>query len=232
MNDYSFKMVMMGGRGQSKSDKGEVGDSSAAEPSSSSLREAKYRRILDAAVEVIAEKGFANSRVSEIAARAGVADGTIYLYFKSKDQILMTALDDAFGRFLENARAEVAHMTDVREKLRTVIRLHLETMTSNRALAVVLQTELRQSAKFLAEFSQRQLHSYLKLLQDIIKAAQAQGVFRSTVSDRLAVSCLFGAVDDVVTAWVLSDREYDLLPMADGIYDLFLHGMRAEGRRS
>jgi TetR/AcrR family fatty acid metabolism transcriptional regulator len=223
-------MMMMDGL--RKGEKSEGGDGVAEGPSSGSLREAKYRRILDAAVEVIAEKGFANSRVSEIATRAGVADGTIYLYFKSKDQILMTALDDAFARFLENARAEVGHMTDVREKLRMVIRLHLETMASNRALAVVLQTELRQSAKFLAEFSQRQLHSYLKLLQDIIKEGQTKGVFRSTVPDRLAVSCLFGAVDDVVTAWVLSDREYDLLPMADGIYDLFLHGMVAERRRA
>lgn len=197
-------------------------------PLAAGLREAKYRRILDAAVEVIAEKGFANSRVSEIAAQAGVADGTIYLYFKSKDQILMTALDDAFATFLENARTEVAPMTDVREKLLAVIRLHLRTMAGNRALAVVLQTELRQSAKFLVEFSQRQLHSYLKLLRDIIKEAQMQGIFRAAVSDRLAVSCLFGALDDVVTAWVLSDREYDLAPMAEGIYDLFLHGMATE----
>ncbi|MEO8724926.1 MAG: TetR/AcrR family transcriptional regulator, partial [Acidobacteriaceae bacterium] len=194
-------------------------------------REAKYRRILDAAVEVIAEKGFANSRVSEIAARAGVADGTIYLYFKGKDQILMAALDDAFASFLENARAEVAHMTDVREKLVAVIRLHLQAMEQNRSLAVVLQTELRQSAKFLAEFSQRQLHCYLKLLRDIIKEAQGEGTFRDSVPERLAVSCLFGALDDVVTAWVLSDREYELAPMADGIYDLFLHGMISERAR-
>jgi TetR/AcrR family fatty acid metabolism transcriptional regulator len=201
--------------------------SSPEEKDAPNSREAKYRRILEAAVEVIAENGFANSRVSQIAARAGVADGTIYLYFKSKDQILMTALDDAFERFLQTARTEVSGMTDVREKLKAVIRVHLHTMGAHRALAVVLQTELRQSAKFLAEFSQRQLRSYLELIRDIIKEGQGQGVFRSSVSDRLAVSCLFGALDDVVTAWVLSDKEYDLAPMSEGIYDLFLNGMTA-----
>lgn len=191
-------------------------------------RETKHRRILEAAVAVIAEKGFANSRVSEIAARAGVADGTIYLYFKSKDQILMAALDDAFSQFLATARQEVAPIQDVRQKLRTVIFLHLSAMNANRALAVVLQTELRQSAKFLAEFSQRQLRSYLSFLRDIIREGQEQRIFRAQVPERLAVSCLFGALDDVVTAWVLSDREYDLVSMADGIYDLFLNGIRHE----
>jgi TetR/AcrR family fatty acid metabolism transcriptional regulator len=188
-------------------------------------REGKYRQILEAAVEVIAENGFANSRVSQIAARAGIADGTVYLYFKSKDQILMAALDDAFSRFVARAREETSHVSDAAEKLRVVLRLHLKAMSENRALAVVLQTELRQSAKFLAEFSQRQLRSYLQLLRDIIKEGQNAGILRKNIPDRLAVSCVFGALDDVVTAWILSDREYDLTPMADGICDLFLNGM-------
>jgi TetR/AcrR family fatty acid metabolism transcriptional regulator len=195
----------------------------AREPSSS--REIKYRRILDAAVEVIAENGFANCRVSQISQRAGVADGTIYLYFKSKDQILMTALDDAFAGFISRTRAEISGIDDPREKLLAVIRLYLRAMQENRSLAVMLQTELRSSAKFLAEFSHRQLRSYLALVRDIIKEGQERGRFRSSVSERVAVSCIFGAVDDVVTAWVLSDRDYDLLPMADGIYELLLHGM-------
>lgn len=196
-------------------------------PALPTSREAKYRRILDAAVEVIAENGFANSRVAQIAARAGVADGTIYLYFKNKDQILMSALDDAFSAFIANARSKLADIADPREKLKTVIRLHLSTMSQRRSLAVVLQTELRQSAKFLAEFSQRQLRSYLGLLHEIIREGQERGCFRSLLSDRVAVSCIFGAVDDVVTAWVLSDRDYDLAPMAEGIYDLVLNGITA-----
>ena len=185
----------------------------------------KYQQILRAAVEVIAENGFANSRVSVIAARAGVADGTIYLYFKSKDQILMAALDDAFKGFLEKARAETATVSDPLLKLGAVIDLHLRAMSHNRALAVVLQTELRQSAKFLAEFSQRQLRSYLQFLKDIISEGQSTGVFRNDIPANVAVSCLFGALDDVVTAWVLNEKGYDLPKVGSAIRDLFLNGV-------
>lgn len=192
------------------------------------VREAKYQRILAAAVEVIAENGFANSRVAEIAARAGVADGTIYLYFKNKDQILMAALDDAFVSFLAAARERLQHLEGADEQLKAIIHLHLEALAANRPLAVVLQTELRQSAKFLAEFSQRQLRSYLELIRDVVREGQSRGTFRKSFSEGLAVSVLFGAMDDVVTAWVLSERSYDLSAMAEGIYDVIVHGISGE----
>src|SRR5512147_151929 len=86
----------------------------------------KYQRILDAAIEVIAENGFFHSRVSEIADRAGVADGTIYLYFKNKDELLMAAIDSAFHRFIRRAQAALAEITDPRDKLRRIAFLHLE----------------------------------------------------------------------------------------------------------
>lgn len=200
-------------------------ESSAVAEKAGSPREERYQQILRAAVEVIAENGFANSRVSEIAARARVADGTIYLYFKSKDQILMAALDEAFRGFLQKARSATEGVADPLEKLGMVIELHLRAMWKNRPLAVVLQTELRQSAKFLEEFSQRQLRSYLQFLKDIIAQGQAAGVFRDDIPANLAVSCLFGALDDVVTAWVLHEKGYDLPEMAGPIRELFLNGV-------
>src|ERR1051326_4552228 len=113
----------------------------------------KHQRILDAAIEVIAEHGFFHSRVAEIADRAGVADGTIYLYFKNKDELLMAAIDSAFHRFIQRARTSLEQMTNPREKLRRMAFLHLEALGSNRSLAIVLQTELRHGAKFLGQFS-------------------------------------------------------------------------------
>src|SRR4029077_10211467 len=103
----------------------------------------KYQRILEAAILVIAEKGFFQARVSEIADQAGVADGTIYLYFKKQEQILLAAIDAAFGVFLERARAELAGNLSPREQLACLARLHLEGLGANRPLAVVFQTELR-----------------------------------------------------------------------------------------
>jgi TetR/AcrR family fatty acid metabolism transcriptional regulator len=187
----------------------------------------KYQRILDAAIAVIAEKGFHGSRVSDIADRANVADGTIYLYFKSKEQILMAALDSAFEAFLRQAKEEMSEIEDARAKLRALARLHLSASNNNRSLAVVLQTELRQSAKFLAEFSQRELKGYFNLIREVIRDGQLRGTIRSDVSDKIAAACLFGALDELVTAWVLSSREYDLAAAADPVVDLLLSGMEA-----
>lgn len=187
----------------------------------------KYRRILDAAIAVIAEKGFHNSRVSDIAERADVADGTVYLYFKSKEQILMAALDGAFEAFYRRAKEELASTTDAPAKLRTLARLHLRLLSQNRSLAVVLQTELRQSAKFLAEFSQRELKGYFNLIREIIREGQQAGSIRPEVPDKIAAACLFGALDELVTSWVLSNREYDLAAAADPVIDLLLSGMEA-----
>jgi TetR/AcrR family fatty acid metabolism transcriptional regulator len=187
----------------------------------------KYRRILDAAIEVIAEKGFHNSRVSEMAARADVADGTVYLYFKSKEQILMAALDSAFESFYKLARRELDAAPSAVAGLRALARLHLGELSRNRSLAVVLQTELRQSAKFLAEFSQRELKGYFNLIRETIRRGQQEGTIRADVSDLIAAACFFGSLDELATAWVLSSRQYDLAASAAPVVDLLLGGMEA-----
>ena len=185
----------------------------------------KYQRILSAAIEVIAEKGFHNSRVSDISERADVADGTVYLYFKSKEQILRAALDGAFQAFYRLAQDELKQTLSPKMKLRILARLHLRELSRNRSLAVVLQTELRQSAKFLAEFSQRELKGYFDLIREIIREGQTAGEIRRDVSDKIAAACLFGALDELATAWVLSPREHDLEASADPVMNLLFLGM-------
>jgi len=190
----------------------------------------KYQRILDAAIAVIAEKGFFQSKVAEIADRAGVADGTIYLYFKNKEQILMAAIDSAFTAFLARARSELEPAASPSDKLRRLARLHLETLGSNRAVAVVFQTELRQSAKFLAQFSRRNLVDYFELIREVVREGQRAGLFRAEVSDKIATNCFFGALDEMVTSWMLSERDYPLAGAADVVVDVILRGL--ETRRA
>lgn len=188
----------------------------------------KYQRILDAAIAVIAEKGFFGCRVSDIADRASVADGTIYLYFRSKEQILMAAIDSAFSGFLTRARAELQDISNPQERLRRLARLHLHTLGSNRALAVVFQTELRHSAKFLALFSQHQLVEYFDLIRSVIREGQGAGIFRREISDKIAANCFFGALDEMVTSWMLSEHDYSLAGAADPIVDVILQGLEAK----
>jgi TetR/AcrR family fatty acid metabolism transcriptional regulator len=190
----------------------------------------KRDKILKAAIETFAEHGYFNSRVNEIASRAGVADGTVYLYFKNKEQILMAALDYAFEGFMQRAESELKSLHDPAEKLRRMAYLHLQGLGSNRGLAMVFQTELRQSAKFLAEFSRHHMKRYFDLVRAVIREGQASGVFRADVPERIAANCLFGALDAVVTSWLLSERDYKLENAAAEIVDVVLNGMAAEKR--
>lgn len=185
----------------------------------------KHRRILEAAIEVIAERGYFSARVSEIAARAGVADGTVYLYFKNKEQLLMAAIEFAFTGFLRAAKSELAGVQDARERLRRLASLHLDSLGANRPLAIVLQTELRQSAKFLGQFSEKHLKEYFDLIRSIIREGQQAGVLRKGLSDKIAANCFFGALDEIATTWVLSDGEYPLGQAAEAVVDVVLLGL-------
>jgi len=191
----------------------------------------KYQRILDAAVAVFAEKGFFTSRISDIADRANVADGTVYLYFKNKEQILMTAINTAFDAFMRHARTELEKLTSPAERLRRLAFLHLDALGSNRNLAVVFQMELRQSTRFLSEFSHHHMVEYLTLARTAIRDGQASGLFRREMSDKVVANCFFGALDEMVTSWVLSGHEHRLANVADAVVDIFLNGMKCNSKQ-
>ena len=187
----------------------------------------KYQRILDAAVSVFAEKGFHAARVSDVADRASVADGTIYLYFRNKEELLMAAIDTAFDAFMSNARTELDAIASPSGKLRRLAHLQLEALGSNRDLAVVFQMELRQSARFLAPFSRQHMVEYFGLVRDTIREGQRQGIFRPGLRDKIAANCFFGALDEMATSWVLDESFYQLSDVADSVADFVLLGLES-----
>jgi TetR/AcrR family fatty acid metabolism transcriptional regulator len=188
-------------------------------------RSDKYQRILRAAVEVIAENGYFNTPVKSIAERAGVADGTIYLYFKSKSHVLRAALDESFERFHAEVKAMLEETEDPREQLEAMARMQLETVAGNRSLAVLMQTEVRQSAKFFAEFSQQHMSTYRSMMRDVIREGQQRGVFRAEISDAMAAHCIFGALDEIVGSWVFSGRAFEPASAAQQVLGILLRGM-------
>ena len=185
----------------------------------------KYQRILDAAVEVIAEHGYFNSPVSAIAARAGVADGTIYLYFKSKGDMLRTAIDATFDQFHRQVSEEFETLHGPREQLEYIAKVHLESHAINRNMAILMQTEVRQSAKFIAEFSHHHLVKYITLVREVIRRGQKQGIFRPDVSDGVVAHCMFGAIDELLSAAVFTGRVYDSKATAEQVIDVLLNGI-------
>ncbi len=197
-----------------------------------SPREQKYRRILRAAIEVFASKGYFGARMTDVAEAAQVADGTLYLYFDGKEHLLMSIFDGVLGRFIERLDEEIASIDDPVQKLSVMIRLHLETLGRDHALAHVLQIETRHSRRFMSLFTRGKLGEYLNRVRDIIEGGQEVGAFRRDISPGLATNLVFGAVDELVTSWLLADNPGDLLRyhqplvrmLTDGIAPCRNHG--------
>lgn len=187
----------------------------------------KREAILRAAINVFARCGYFNSKVADIAREAGVADGTVYLYFKSKEEILHSIFDRSVEDALGAARKRVEQLTDPREKLRQIALMHLERLGADRDLAVVFQVELRGSTKFMEEFSAAGFAEYLALIRSTFEEGQRAGLFRADLNARVVAKVLFGALDEMATNWILSKRRYKLAPMADQVLDIFLNGVRA-----
>ncbi|MDA7027149.1 TetR/AcrR family transcriptional regulator [Bacillus sp. CLL-7-23] len=184
----------------------------------------KYMQIIDAAVIVIAEKGYHQAQVSKIAKQAGVADGTIYLYFKNKEDILISLFKEKMGQFIEQMNEEMKVKNSATEKLSLFIKKHFQLLSGDRHLAIVTQLELRQSNLDLRLKINEILKSYLMILEDIITEGKETGEFRRTLDVRLAKQMIFGTIDETVTTWVMNDQKYDLPQLADSIHELLIHG--------
>ena len=187
----------------------------------------KREAILRAGVRVFAAKGFFNSKVADIAREAGIADGTVYLYFKSKDEILHSIFDRAMADFIEEGRRELETLSDPVEKLKRIANLHLERLSSDRELAIVFQVELRGSTKFMREFSAAGFAEYLDIIKTTIERGQKDGILRSDMKPIVCAKILYGTLDEMVTNWILSPNRYPLPPMADEVLKIFLGGMMA-----
>jgi len=197
----------------------------AVEPADGKYPIGKSETILRAAAKVFAQSGYFNAKVADIAREAGVADGTVYLYFKSKEDLLTSIFDWAMGEFIGRARAELTGTTEPCEKLRRFAHLHFSLLEQERDIAIVFQIELRQSTKFMEQFSTTHLATYLQMLRDIIETGQKVGLFRKSLNPTLTAKFLFGALDEMATNWVLSHRKHSLTAQAEPVLDIFLNGV-------
>ena len=188
----------------------------------------KRDALLRAAIETFAARGFFNAQGADVARTAGVAAGTVYLYFRGKDDLLISIFEKTMKEAIAAGRESIARHTDPLAQLRTIARLHLDRMSRDRDLAIVFQVELRQSTKFMERFSATHLREYLGIIRDIVARGQSDGVFRRDLNPTLAAKLLFGMLDEMATNWILSKRRYSLVAEAEAIVDLFVRGAGTE----
>lgn len=187
----------------------------------------KPQQIIDAAIRVFARNGYYNSRVSDIAREAGIAAGTIYLYFKTKDEILVTMFREKMAAWVAFVRREIAPEPDAVAKIRRLVRLHFEVLEGDPDLAEVIQVELRQGHKFFRGASAHEVSAYFDLIGSVLEEGIAERLVRHDLPVKVATKMLFGAMDQVATSWVLRKRSYRLVDAADAVADIFLQGIIA-----
>lgn len=184
----------------------------------------KYEAILEAAVKVIAANGYGNSQINKIAREAGVADGTVYLYFDSKDEMMIDVFNDFLSDFIEEIRREMAAIPDSPGKLRKLVEAHLNSVESNYEKAVVCLVELRRPDPVLREATGEVLRRYFRLIEEFVEEGQANGSFNPDLNKYLARQMIFGTLDEIVTSWVWHRRP-GLAAQAPIIYNMLLHGL-------
>ncbi|MRH42922.1 TetR family transcriptional regulator [Aquibacillus halophilus] len=185
----------------------------------------KFKQIIDAAVTVIAENGYHASKVSKIAAQAGVADGTIYLYFKNKEDILVSLFQEKMGQFIEKTEQQIDLKQNAEEKMKTLIHMHFSQLSDDHDLAIVTQLELRQSNKELRLMINEVLKRYLSIIDRIVEEGIAEGSFDPKLNIRLVRHMIFGTLDETVTNWVMKEQKYKLADQVNEVHKLIIKGL-------
>lgn len=189
----------------------------------------KRERILEGALKAFAEKGFYNTKVSEIADEADVADGTIYLYFKNKDDLLISLFEDRMEWIIDRFEREMDGVEGgIIEKIRRFVELHFQLAVNNPELAEFITVELRQSAKFIKEYDNPKFRDYLGLLEALIEEGQSEGIFGRDLNSRLLSRAFFGALDEVLLQLTLTDAEpEDVSDEVEQVSSMLIDGLRA-----
>jgi TetR/AcrR family fatty acid metabolism transcriptional regulator len=194
--------------------------------------ENKHQKILQAAIRVFSEKGFYNSRVSEIAKEANVADGTIYLYFKNKDDILISLFEEEFGKIVQNMRAALEKDQDALQKIKRFAITHLSIVSKQQELGEVMGVEVRQSSKFMKEYINKPFIEYLNIIRSVVTEGQEKGLIRKDLTPGIMKRAFFGALDEMARYWVLStQKKHSIDDAALQISDVFIRGMMSEEAR-
>ena len=196
----------------------------------SSKKDIKRLRIIEAAITVIAQKGYHSARMSDIAKSAGVADGTIYNYFQNKEHVLLCIFEEKMAELIDQLTSVLEKQREPLEKIRLFIRNHFEHLQQHPELGQVFQVELRQSQLFFHGYKPKRLFEYLSLLGNSIKEGQQQGILSSKLDSNLLQWSIFGTLDELSMNWVVSGRQWpmDLESLPDQIFDIFLKGIIRE----
>ncbi|MCD6532682.1 MAG: TetR/AcrR family transcriptional regulator [Deltaproteobacteria bacterium] len=192
----------------------------------------KYLAIIEAALEAFSEYGYHDCPVSKIAQKANVADGTIYLYFANKEEVLVSVFQEKINRLIRDIEKLTTDCSDAWEKIEVLIRYHLTNMGNDPVLANFLQIQLRQSSSKIRQGIAEPLRKFYRLIESFVADGQKEGVIDSSLNANIARKVIFGSIDEVVSCWVLSRRRYDLKERIDDVVYILQRALLSEPVKS
>jgi len=185
----------------------------------------KYMAIIDAALEAFAEYGYHNCQVAKIARQAGIADGTIYLYFANKEDVLVSVYREKMNEFITQLKALLQLHTSTLEKLSVLVNFHFNYLEKNPSLANFIQIQLRQSDDSICSGIAESLKQYYQLIEILVEEGKQQGIFNPQIKSKVAREVIFGSMDEIVSCWVFSSRKYSLSKNADDVLSILKSGL-------
>jgi len=187
----------------------------------------KHAKIISAATKVFARKGFFTARISDIAKEAKVADGTIYIYFSNKYDILLSIFEEEVGKIFTKTEELLLGEDDPNRMLEIYVNQYLQAIKKNKNLGEVIQIELRQPNKVIRNYRKNEFTAYTDIIADIVKKGQEKGIYRPDILPDIAKRAFFGALDEVSRVWNVSlETHYTVEEIKDQVLSLFLQGLR------
>ncbi len=189
-------------------------------------QEEKYSKILEAATRVFAREGFHNAKIEDVAKEAGVAHGTVYLYFGGKDDLLISIFRENLEELVEYVGSEVKKEANAEDKLRRMISLQIELIETNSELAELMLVEFPQTGKFLSNSVINDLAAYIDMIANILREGVAEGAFDDSIDANMIATVIYSGIQGIATRWILEEMKYLLKKVADEISDVFLSGIK------
>jgi TetR/AcrR family fatty acid metabolism transcriptional regulator len=202
----------------------------------SSEKSEKRAAILDAALKTFVKRGYPETKVAEIAAGAGVAEGTLYNYFQSKEDLLLALFDEKWGEIIDAIKGRISRLDDPNDKLKAIFSTVVRMFKKNRQLAELFMIDVKQSSIFLTNYTISRIVEFLDLIEKILEEGKRKGIYRRDLNTRVAKMVVFGAAQGILLSWVLSESKsvenktfkFSLYSAAKTLKDIFKSGLVGE----
>ena len=191
-------------------------------------QEEKRKGILEAAARVFAREGFHNAKIEDVAHEAGVAHGTVYLYFGSKDDLLVSVFRENLSEIIEYVGSEIKKERNAEDKLRRMISLQIELIETNPELTELLLVEFPQTGRFLNGHAVGEIAAYIDMIAGILKEGIAEKVFDDSMDVDIAATVIYSGIQGIATRWILEGMKYPFKKAASEISELFLRGIKLQ----